>query len=76
MLAAGLPGPAGGMLRLTTADDIDDSGLRCRLLTAAYTDEQSAPDKVARLGAVDSWLFASPAPLAYARRATVRPQRS
>lgn len=70
VLAAGLPTPAGGILRVTAADS-DDEILSCRLVPAAYADEQAAADKVARLGAVDACLFASPAPLAYARRAGV-----
>jgi hypothetical protein len=52
-----------------TADGADDQGLHCRLLTAAYADEQEAPDKVRRLAAADACLFASQAPLEYARKA-------
>jgi hypothetical protein len=54
-----------------TADDTDDDSLHCRLLTAAYADEQEAPDKARRLGTADACLFASQAPLEYARRAGV-----
>jgi hypothetical protein len=54
-----------------TADDADDDSLHCRLLTAAYADEHEAPDKVRRLGGADACMFASAAPLAYARRAGV-----
>ena len=43
-----------------------------RLVTAAYREEQEAPEKVARLGAsVDACLFASRAPYEFARRAGV-----
>jgi hypothetical protein len=43
-----------------------------RLVTAAYRDEQEAPEKVARLGStVDACLFASRVPYEYARRAAV-----
>ncbi len=70
VLAAGLPGPSAGILRVTAADS-DEEIVSCRLLPAAYADEHTAPDKVARLGAVDACLFASPAPLAYARNAGV-----
>ncbi len=43
--------------------------LPCRLVAAAYRDEQEAPDKVTRLGAgVDACLFASPIPYDLARR--------
>ncbi|GAA3142651.1 hypothetical protein GCM10010466_37010 [Planomonospora alba] len=43
--------------------------LPCRLVAAAYRDEQEAPDKVTRLGAgVDACLFASPVPYDLARR--------
>jgi hypothetical protein len=43
-----------------------------RMVAAAYRDEREAADKVARLGPViDSWLFASPVPLEYARKAGV-----
>jgi hypothetical protein len=43
-----------------------------RLVTAAYRDEQEAPEKVARLGStVDACLFASRVPYEFARRAGV-----
>jgi hypothetical protein len=43
-----------------------------RLVTAAYREEQEAPEKVARLGAsVDACLFASRVPYEFARRAGV-----
>ncbi|WP_068920631.1 GTP cyclohydrolase IIa [Planobispora rosea] len=46
--------------------------LPCRLVAAAYRDEQEAPDKVTRLGAgVDACLFASPVPYDLARRSGV-----
>ena len=70
VLAAGLPGPAHRILRLTGAEAGDD-GVRCRMLLAAYADEQEAPEKVARLGWADAFLFASRAPLEYARQAGV-----
>lgn len=66
----GRHGRAGSLLEMT-ADDAGDDGLRGRLLTAAYADEQGAPAKVRRLGSVGACLFASPAPLAYAQRAGV-----
>jgi hypothetical protein len=71
VLAAGLPGHSGradGNLQ-ATGDADDDNGLHCRLLTAAYADEQEAADKVRRLAAADALLFASQAPLEYARAA-------
>lgn len=46
--------------------------LPCRLVAAAYRDEQEAPDKVTRLGpGVDTCLFASPVPYDLARRSGV-----
>ncbi|MBB5075703.1 transcriptional regulator [Nonomuraea sp. NPDC050547] len=46
--------------------------LPCRLVAAAYRDEQEAPDKVTRLGpGVDACLFASPVPYDLARRSGV-----
>jgi hypothetical protein len=71
VLAAGLPGHSGradGNLQMT-ADGPDDNSLHCRLLTAPYADEQEAPDKARRLAAADACLFASQAPLEYARKA-------
>jgi hypothetical protein len=48
------------------------SGLARRLVAAAYRSEQEAPDRVVRLGpAIDVFLFASPVPQEYARRAGV-----
>jgi hypothetical protein len=73
VLAAGLPGPSGrpdGNLRIST-DGADENSLHCRLLTAAYADEQEAPEKARRLGTADACLFASQAPLEYARKAGV-----
>jgi hypothetical protein len=59
------PGPAGPR-------GAEDDGLRRRLLMAVYRSEQEAPEKVSRLGGlVDTWLFASPAPLHYCRSAGV-----
>ncbi|RJL32256.1 transcriptional regulator [Bailinhaonella thermotolerans] len=44
----------------------------CRLVAAAYRDEQEAADKVVKLGAgVDVCLFASPLPYDFARRSGV-----
>ncbi|WP_283139889.1 transcriptional regulator [Rhizohabitans arisaemae] len=44
----------------------------CRLVAAAYRDEQEAADKVVRLGSgVDVCLFASPLPYDFARRSGV-----
>jgi len=46
--------------------------LPCRLVAAAYRDEQEAADKVTRLGpGVDACLFASPIPYELARRSGV-----
>lgn len=46
--------------------------LNARLIAAAYRDEQEATDKVLRLGsAIDAYLFASPVPYEYARKAGV-----
>lgn len=86
VLAAGLPGRAGDDARPAPADASHpdeparphqadpgsvSAGMNCRLVTAAYASEQSAPEKVTRLGAVDACLFASRAPLEYARGAGV-----
>jgi hypothetical protein len=71
VLAAGLAGHSGradGNFQ-ATEDGADDDSLHCRMLTAAYVDEQEAPDKVRRLAAADACLFASQAPLEYARKA-------
>lgn len=47
-------------------------GLARRLVAAAYRSEQEAPDKILRLGlGIDVFLFASPVPQEYARRAGV-----
>jgi hypothetical protein len=70
VLAAGLPGSAHRNLRLGSTE-ADGDGMRCRLLLAAYADEQEAPEKVTRLGSADAFLFASRAPLEYVRRAGV-----
>ncbi|RNL85835.1 transcriptional regulator [Halostreptopolyspora alba] len=46
--------------------------LNARLIAAAYRDEQEATDKVLRLGsAIDAYLFASPVPYEFARKAGV-----
>jgi hypothetical protein len=73
VLAAGLPGHSGradGNLQVA-ADGLDENSLHCRLLTAAYADEQEAPDKARRVSMADACLFASQAPLRYARKAGV-----
>jgi hypothetical protein len=45
-------------------------GLARRLIGAAYRNEAEAADKTLRLGpGIDAWLFASPVPYSYARRA-------
>jgi hypothetical protein len=50
----------------------DASGTARRLIGAAYRHEQEAADKALRLGpGIDAWLFASPVPYSYARRAGV-----
>lgn len=67
---AAAPGAAGGggpLGPFTTGP-----ALARRLVAAAYRSEQEAPEKVLRLGpAIDVFLFASPVPLEYARRAGV-----
>ncbi|MDS1271492.1 transcriptional regulator [Lipingzhangella sp. LS1_29] len=46
--------------------------LNARLIAAAYRDEQEATDKVVRLGSsIDAYLFASPVPYEFARKAGV-----
>jgi hypothetical protein len=68
IMLSGLPlatGPGSG------PGDRGESATR-RLVTAAYREEQEAPEKVARLGtSVDACLFASRVPYEYARRAGV-----
>jgi hypothetical protein len=62
------PGP--GLLAGTPGAGLP--GLARRLVSAAYRNEQEAADKVLRLGpGIDAWLFASPVPYSYARRAGV-----
>jgi hypothetical protein len=57
------PGPAG---------PAGAAGPARRLIGAAYRAEQETADKMLRLGpGIDAWLFASPVPLSYARRAGV-----
>lgn len=72
IMLSGLPlaaGSAAGTAAGLSADR--ESGAR-RLVTAAYRDEQEAPEKVARLGVtVDACLFASRVPYELARRAGV-----
>ncbi len=71
VLAAGLPGQA-SQDALAARGRSAATQPRCRLLLAAYRDEQEAPERAARLaGAADALLFAGPAPLAYATRANV-----
>ena len=79
IVLAGLPGSSGPGLTADSAGSsypavtsAEDDGLRRRLLMAVYRGEQEAPEKVSRLGGlVDTWLFASPAPLEYCRSAAV-----
>ncbi len=83
IVLAGLPGSAGhglppdatgspGLPVPALRSGADDDGLRRRLLMAVYRSEQEAPDRVSRLGGhVDTWLFASQAPLEYCRGAGV-----
>jgi DNA-binding transcriptional ArsR family regulator len=79
IVLAGLPGSSGPGLTAdsavyssATVAAAEDDGLRRRLLMAVYRSEQEAPEKVSRLGGpVDTWLFASPAPLEYCRSAAV-----
>ena len=66
-------GPVGTMVAgWPPVPSLTGSGLARRLVAAAYRSEQEAPDKVVRLGpAIDVFLFASPVPQEYARRAGV-----
>jgi hypothetical protein len=66
-------GPVGTMVAgWPPVPSLTGSGLARRLVAAAYRSEQEAPDKVVRLGpAIDVYLFASPVPQEYARRAGV-----
>ena len=72
-MPAGAPGPLSpGLPVLAVPVGAEDDGLRRRLVMAVYRSEQEAPEKVSRLGGlVDTWLFASPAPLEYCRGAGV-----
>src|SRR5450755_1103406 len=68
IMLSGLPLTAG---HGPAPSDRGDTATR-RLVTAAYREEQEAPEKVARLGStVDACLFASRVPYEYARRAGV-----
>ena len=68
-MLSGLPLTAGP--GLAQPSERGDTATR-RLVTAAYREEQEAPEKVARLGStVDACLFASRVPYEYARRAGV-----
>jgi hypothetical protein len=70
IMLSGLPlnaGPGPGQ-----ASERGEAAPTRRLVTAAYREEQEAPEKVARLGAsVDACLFASRVPYEFARRAGV-----
>jgi hypothetical protein len=69
IMLSGLPLTAG--TGSPQSSDRGDTATR-RLVTAAYREEQEAPEKVARLGStVDACLFASRVPYEYARRAGV-----
>jgi hypothetical protein len=69
IMLSGLPLTAGP--GLAQPSERGDTATR-RLVTAAYREEQEAPEKVARLGStVDACLFASRVPYEYARRAGV-----
>jgi hypothetical protein len=69
IMLSGLPLTAGTGAGLPA--ERGEAGSR-RLVTAAYRDEQEAPERVARLGStVDACLFASRVPYEYARRAGV-----
>jgi hypothetical protein len=73
--SSGAPGTAAGMSGAAWPQgqpSFTGPGLARRLVAAAYRSEQEAPDKVLRLGAgIDVFLFASPVPQEYARRAGV-----
>jgi hypothetical protein len=73
IMLSGLPLTAAGSAAGTAAAQAADRETAARrLVTAAYRDEQEAPEKVARLGAtVDACLFASRVPYELARRAGV-----
>lgn len=68
IMLSGLPLPTGP----TAGQSADRETAARRLVTAAFRDEQEAPEKVARLGStVDACLFASRVPYELARRANV-----
>jgi GTP cyclohydrolase III len=74
MLSGAAAGPAAGVGTACLPPGAAGSGhgMARRLIGAAYRQEQEAADKVLRLGpGIDAWLFASPVPHAYARRAGV-----
>lgn len=70
--AAAAPNGAGGGAAAAGTPAGGGHGGARRLIGAAYRHEQEAADKALRLGpGIDAWLFASPVPYSYARRAGV-----
>ena len=69
--ATGTAAETGADAALAAAGQPDtvSAAMNFRLISAPYTSEQSAPERAARLGSADAWLFASRAPLEYARQA-------
>jgi hypothetical protein len=71
-LTIGVIGPHEVVERIMLMGPGSTGPLNARLVAAAYRDEQEATDKVVRLGAtIDAYLFASPVPYEYARKAGV-----
>lgn len=71
-LTIGVIGPHEVVERVMLMGPGSTGPLNARLIAAAYRDEQEATDKVVRLGsAIDAYLFASPVPYEFARKAGV-----
>lgn len=71
-LTIGVIGPHEVVERIMLMGPGSTGPLNTRLIAAAYRDEQEATDKVARLGSsIDAYLFASPVPYEFARKAGV-----
>lgn len=71
-LTIGVIGPHEVVERIMLMGPGSTGPLNARLIAAAYRDEQEATDKVLRLGnSTDAYLFASPVPYEYARKAGV-----
>lgn len=71
-LTIGVIGPHEVVERIMLMGPGSTGPLGARLVAAAYRDEQEATDKVLRLGtSIDAYLFASPVPYEFARKAGV-----